>query len=219
MNKTVFELVDVAIVGGGITGCATAWHLATRGVRVALFERTEIAAEQSGRNWGFIRQQGRHEAEVPLAAEANRLWVELTARYGATSTGFTPGGILMPAETADDEKQICEGFDVARRFGLDTRLLNAGQIRDLIPELSGTWRAGLYTPGDAHGEPASSTRTIACAAREAGASSTKKASCWVSRRKPDAISGLVTSAGRCAAPVVVARRRHRYASLGQAAGN
>lgn len=203
MNNMVLDSIDVAIVGGGITGCATAWHLATRGVRVALFERTEIAAEQSGRNWGFIRQQGRHEAEVPLAAEANRLWVELTARYGATSTGFTPGGILMPAETADDEKQICEGFDVARRFGLDTRLLNAGQIRELIPELSGPWRAGLYTPGDAHGEPVSSTRTIARAAREAGAIIHEKSIVLGVETQAGRISGLVTTGGRCVAPVVV----------------
>src|SRR6266536_6144171 len=78
MNKVAIESVDVAIVGGGITGCATAWHLAARGIRVALFERTGIAAEQSSRAWGFIRQQGRHAAEVPLATEANRLWVDIT---------------------------------------------------------------------------------------------------------------------------------------------
>ncbi len=203
MNKTAFESVDVAVVGGGITGCATAWHLAARGVRVALFERTEIAAEQSGRNWGFIRQQGRHEAEVPLAAEANRLWVEITARYGAARTGFTPGGILMPAETADDERQIGEGFDVARRLGLDTRLLNAGQIRDLIPELSGTWRSGLYTAGDAHGEPALSTRTIAYAARDAGASVHERSSVLAVETQAGRILGIVTSAGRCAAQVVL----------------
>src|SRR5688572_6152129 len=108
MNEATLPPVDVAIVGGGITGCATAWHLAARGVKVALFERSAIAAEQSSRAWGFIRQQGRHEAEVPLAAEANRLWVEISARYGSDATGFTPRGILVPAETADDEERIAD---------------------------------------------------------------------------------------------------------------
>ena len=80
MSEAVAESVDVAIVGGGIMGCATAWHLAARGKRVALFERALIAAEQSSRAWGFIRQQGRHHAEVPLSTEANRLWVEIKVR-------------------------------------------------------------------------------------------------------------------------------------------
>ncbi|HJP68022.1 MAG TPA: FAD-dependent oxidoreductase, partial [Sphingomicrobium sp.] len=101
MTASTIEHADVAIVGGGIMGCATAWHLAGRGKKVALFERTAIAAEQSSRAWGFIRQQGRHEAEVPLSTEANRLWVDITTRYGVESTGFTAGGILVPAETPE----------------------------------------------------------------------------------------------------------------------
>ena len=128
--QSVFEPVEVAIVGAGIMGCATAWHLAARGIKAAVFERSEIASEQSSRAWGFIRQQGRHEAEVPLVSEANRLWVEITSRYGEASTGFTPGGILVPAETADEEGRIANAFAVARRLGLATRLLSGGEIRD-----------------------------------------------------------------------------------------
>jgi glycine/D-amino acid oxidase-like deaminating enzyme len=160
MHKVSFEPVDVAIVGAGIMGCATAWHLATRGIKVAVFERSEIAAEQSSRAWGFIRQQGRHEAEVPLASEANRLWVEITSRYGEASTGFTPGGILVPAETADDEARIADALAVARRLGLATRLLNGAEIRDLVPQLAGDWRSGL-TPPAMRMASRHSTRTIA----------------------------------------------------------
>src|SRR5262245_44174861 len=145
MQKANPQSVDVAIVGAGIMGCATAWHLATRGIKVAVFERAEIASEQSGRAWGFIRQQRRHAAEVPRASEANRIWAEITSRYGDTSTGFTPGGILVPAESADDEVRIADALAVARQLGLATRLLNKAEIRDLIPHLAGDWRSGLYT--------------------------------------------------------------------------
>ena len=203
MHKASFEPVDVAIVGAGIMGCATAWHLATRGIKVAVFERSEIAAEQSSRAWGFIRQQGRHEAEVPLASEANRLWVEITSRYGEASTGFTPGGILVPAETADDEARIADALAVARRLGLATRLLNGAEIRDLVPQLAGNWRSGLYTSGDAHGEPALSTRTIARAAREAGAAIHEKCPVVAVETQAGRIAGVVTANGSCAAPVVV----------------
>jgi len=203
MSEPISESVEVAVVGGGIMGCAIAWHLAARGTKVALFERTRIAAEQSSRAWGFIRQQGRHPAEVPLSAEANRLWVEITARYGAASTGFTAGGILVPAEIDEDEEQIADGLAVAQRMGLDTRLLNGAAVRGLIPELAGNWRSGLYTPGDAHGEPALSTHTIARAAREAGAKIHENCPAVAVEMQGGKISGVVTARGRCAAPLVV----------------
>jgi glycine/D-amino acid oxidase-like deaminating enzyme len=194
---------DVAIVGGGIVGSATAWALAQKGVRVVVLERGRIASEQSSRAWGFIRQQGRHEAEVPLAAEANGLWIELTAAFGIGSTEFTPGGILVPAETEEDEERVGSGLDVARRFGLDTRMLRADEIRALVPELAGTWRSGLFTAGDAHGDPARSTDTIARAARSAGALFVENCPVLSVDRQGGAVSGVVTERGRYKAPVVL----------------
>jgi glycine/D-amino acid oxidase-like deaminating enzyme len=58
------DSVDVAIIGGGIVGCSAAYFLAREGLRVAVFEKGRIAGEQSGRNWGWVRQQGRSEGVV-----------------------------------------------------------------------------------------------------------------------------------------------------------
>ncbi|MHA6645634.1 NAD(P)/FAD-dependent oxidoreductase [Mesorhizobium sp. A623] len=161
--------VDVAVIGGGIIGCATAWRLAEKGISVSVFERGTIASEQSSRAWGFIRQQGRNEAELPLAAEANRLWTELTERFGNKSIQFVRGGILVPAESESDVDRVVKGHETARAFGLDTRLLDSNEVKALLPEMSGAWRAGLFTAGDAHADPELSTQTIARAARIAGA--------------------------------------------------
>ena len=51
--------VDVAIIGAGIAGTAAAYFLAERGVKVLLLEKGRVAGEQSSRNWGWVRQQGR----------------------------------------------------------------------------------------------------------------------------------------------------------------
>ena len=67
MSAAIMEReADVVIVGAGIVGCATAYHLARRGVRVVVVERGRVAGEQSRKNWGFVRQQGRDPLEVPL---------------------------------------------------------------------------------------------------------------------------------------------------------
>ena len=50
---------DVVIIGGGIIGVSTAYFLAKEGVKVCLCEKGFISGEQSGRNWGYVRVQGR----------------------------------------------------------------------------------------------------------------------------------------------------------------
>jgi glycine/D-amino acid oxidase-like deaminating enzyme len=50
---------DVVVIGGGVIGVCTALFLAEAGKRVVLLEKGRIAGEQSSRNWGWIRQQGR----------------------------------------------------------------------------------------------------------------------------------------------------------------
>ena len=57
---------DVVIIGGGIVGVSTAWFLAKQGVDVVLCEKGHIAGEQSSRNWGWVRCQGRDRREVPM---------------------------------------------------------------------------------------------------------------------------------------------------------
>jgi len=65
---------DVVIVGGGIVGCSTALLLAQRGHSVVLLEKALVACEQSGRNWGWVRQQGRASQELPMMLRSMELW-------------------------------------------------------------------------------------------------------------------------------------------------
>ena len=102
------EHADVVVIGGGIVGCATAWTLAKRGVSVVLCEKGRIGGEQSSRNWGFCRQQGRDPREIPLIIESLRIWrgiekeieapvgfsrqaVSISPRPTTTSTAMTNG--------------------------------------------------------------------------------------------------------------------------------
>jgi glycine/D-amino acid oxidase-like deaminating enzyme len=84
--------VDVVVIGGGIVGVCTALTLAERGVSVALCEKGLIGAEQSGRNWGWVRQMGRDPAELPLAIESLTLWKGMNERIGVSPiSAATPG--------------------------------------------------------------------------------------------------------------------------------
>src|SRR5213083_2812024 len=71
------ERVDVAVVGGGVTGCACAHVLAGAGLRVRVHEAREIAGGASGRNGGFALRGGAAPYDVAraeLGERAASLW-------------------------------------------------------------------------------------------------------------------------------------------------
>ncbi|RMD61190.1 MAG: FAD-binding oxidoreductase [Alphaproteobacteria bacterium] len=159
---------DAAIIGGGIVGCAAAFYLARRGLKVVVLEKGEIAGEQSGRNWGFVRQQGRDPRELPLMIECNRMWRDLPGVLEA-DIEWRQGGLLYLAR---DEAQLAKyeaWLDHARNHRIDSRLLSGAEAAAMIPGLRGTWCGALYTPSDGHADPLKTTRAFAAAARRHGA--------------------------------------------------
>ena len=100
--------VDTVVIGGGIIGVCTALSLVERGQKVALCEKGVIGAEQSGRNWGWVRRMGRDLAEFPLGVLSLELWAGMNARVGG-ETGFTRSGIVYAAETPA-ELAVIEGY-------------------------------------------------------------------------------------------------------------
>lgn len=181
---------DVVVIGGGIVGVSTAWFLAKQGVRVALCEKGHIAGEQSGRNWGWVRVQGRDTREIPMMQESLRIWDGLRDEIGE-DVGFTRGGCLF---TASSEKQL-EGLsawiDTAKHYDIGTRLLSADEIAKHVSGVGVRWRGALYTETDGRAEPHKATPAIARAAVRAGA--TVLTSC--------AVRGLESSGGRVSAVV------------------
>lgn len=159
---------DVVVIGGGIVGCATAYYLARRGVDVALVEKGEIADEQSSRAWGFVRQQGRDPAEMPMALASNAIWRGLEAALGADVEWTVGGNLALAADEARMER-LRGWLPIAREFGLDTRVLSRAEVLDLVPAMTGPYLGGMYTPGDGHAEPRKATVAFAEAARRAGA--------------------------------------------------
>ena len=193
---------DVVVVGAGIVGCATAYHLARRGVRVVIVERAGVAGEQSRKNWGFVRQQGRDALEVPLAMEANRIWRGLERELGS-DIEWVPGGNLALAADEARMARFEEWLPVAREFGLETHLLRARDLSAVVPGLGGTWVGGMHTPGDGHADPEKATDAFARAARSHGA--TIHFDCGVQALTTSAggVTGVVTERGEIRASSVV----------------
>src|SRR3954468_8715242 len=123
---------DVVIVGGGIIGTSAALELAERGISVVLCEKGTIGAEQSSRNWGWVRKMGRDPRELPLIIEALKIWDGLNARLGA-ETGFRKAGIMYTCDNAGDVARNEAWIEYARPYQLDTRMLSSDEVASLLP--------------------------------------------------------------------------------------
>lgn len=199
MNKIE---ADVIIIGGGIVGCATAYYLAKRNAKVVLIEKGDIADEQSGRAWGFVRLQGRSPAEIPLMLASNKMWRDLSKELDADVEWVQEGLLAL----APDEKSMEEyraWLQIGEEFGIDAKILSQREIQDLIPPLQGAWSGGMYTASDGHAEPVKATDAFARAAQELGAEIHTSCPVEAVEVAGGRVTGVVTSSGSFAAPVVV----------------
>lgn len=193
-TESVPEAADVVVIGGGIVGVSAAWHLAQAGVSVALCEKGVIGGEQSSRNWGYCRQQGRDPGEIPLIIESMRQWREMHQALGE-DVGFRQTGVHYAAGTEAGMNRFETFMPHAIEHGLDTRLLSADEINAAIPSPSRRWLGGLITPSDGRAEPALAAPAIARAAQRAGASVLTNCAVRGIERSAGRISAVVTERG------------------------
>lgn len=193
---------EVAIIGGGISGCATAYNLAKRGIKVVILDKGEVAFEASGRNMGVVRQQGRHPGEIPLMMECIRIWEHLDQELNA-ETDFIQGGNMLLAETEEDLKEFEESVKITQSLGLNSNILSPQEVRKVVPDLVGNFLAAMYSPKDGHADPEKATRAFARAAQEYGAKLYTNCAVLNIDLKGGRVSGLDTDLGRIEAPAVL----------------
>ncbi|RWM80737.1 FAD-dependent oxidoreductase [Mesorhizobium sp.] len=113
---------DTVVIGGGIVGTTAAYYLAKAGKRVALVEKGRINGEQSSRNWGAIRTQGRHPSEIPMMLDCLQIWRGIEAELNESVDWRQQGQMRVIYDRGMRDR--AEAFmPIAREFGLTTQLL------------------------------------------------------------------------------------------------
>jgi glycine/D-amino acid oxidase-like deaminating enzyme len=194
---------SVVVIGGGIIGTSAALSLAARGIPVVLCEKAYIACEQSSRNWGWCRQTGRDEREMPLIVESLRLWRDMDG-LTHSAVGFRECGVIYVAESERDELHFQAWLEMARPFETGARIVRGADLERLMGGAQRIYRCALHVPGDGCAEPQKAAPAIARAAQRMGAVMLAHCAVRGLERSTGRVSGVITERGtiRCEAVIL-----------------
>lgn len=158
---------DVAIIGGGIMGCAAALELRKAGRSVVLLEKGLCGAQASGVNAGGVRQQGRHVTELPMTRRAAKIWPRLHEILGE-DIEFRQVGHMRLARSEADVEMLEKHASVTREYGLHLQLLSGKVAQEMFPWISRKIAGASVALEDGHANPRLVTPAFARAARAHG---------------------------------------------------
>lgn len=197
------EAVDVVIIGAGVIGVMSAYFLAQKGQSVLLLEKGRVAGEQSSRNWGWIRQQMRDHAELPIMVEANRIWQQLARDMGEDSLGLRRCGVSYYSNSEKAHARYQEFIPLAKSHGVESKLLTQNEISQMTPGLQTRFETVLHTPSDMSAEPWRAVPAFAELAQEAGVLIRENCAARLIEHSNGAITGVITEAGSVRANAVL----------------
>lgn len=195
-------MADVVVIGAGISGAASAYELATGGLKVILIDRYGPAAMASGWTLAGVRQSGRHPAELPLARRAVSLWQTLAERLDAP-THYTRRGNLRLARTPEELASLAAMVEEQRAAKLDLSLLDAKQVAELAPAVSPAVLGASHCPTDGHADPQATVQAFVDAAIRAGAETRFGEEVLSIDTADGRVTGVTTSAGHIPAGRVI----------------
>ena len=196
---------DAVVVGGGVMGASTAYHLARKGAGdVVLLEREPFLGQMStGQCAGGIRHQFSSEINIRLSTESIRMMERFPEELGQ-DVGLKFCGYVFILTRQDDLPAFREAVSLQHRLGIHTRWLEPDDVAEIVPELNlDGVLAGTVYDRDGLADPSGVVQGYAAGARREGV--TIATGCEVTDvlTEGDRVTGVETSQGRIAAPVVV----------------
>jgi glycine/D-amino acid oxidase-like deaminating enzyme len=194
----------VVVVGAGVHGLSTAWHLARAGTEVVVLDKTAVAAGASGIACGVVRNNYFQPAMSDLMAACVEVWESQAERLHYHGSGYLALGY------ASQEADLAAVHERHDRLGYASTLITgAAAVRQHMRELYPDWRAGdlevcLHEHRGGYAFNRESMLGLADLAREAGASIHEgvEATGFV-RDSAGAVTAVRTSAGEIATEQVV----------------
>ena len=160
----------VVIIGGGVSGCSVAYHLAKLGWKdIVLLERKQLTCGTTWHAAGLIGQLRASQNMTRLAKYSADLYVKLEAETGI-ATGMRQNGSITLALTEHRREEILRQATLARAFDIEVHEISPTEAKEMYPHLNvADAVAAVHLPSDGQCDPANIAMALAKGARQNGA--------------------------------------------------
>jgi len=192
------------IIGGGIIGCSTAYHLAKNGAGdVALLERAGLTEGATWHAAGLVGQLRSSRNTTRMLKRSVEMYDGLEAETGM-GFDWKKVGSLRLAATRERMLEAQRLTTMAQSFDLEMAMVTPGEAKDLFPYIDASKIEGAaFIPSDGHVDPAGLCQAVAAGARMHGADIRQGVEVTDFTLRNGRITGVETSEGRWDAEVVI----------------
>lgn len=207
------------VIGGGIVGCSTAYHLAQEGWKdTILLEAGQLSGGSTWHAAGLVGQLRSNANITQLLGHSVALYDRLEAETGQ-ATGWKMNGGLRLACNEERWTEVKRQATTARSFGLEMELLSPDEAKKLWPIMDVSDLVGAaFLPTDGQANPSDITQALARGARTAGVRIFENTSVTGIETKDGRVSAVVTDQGRIECEVAINCAGQWANEIGQLAG-
>jgi len=209
------QSADVVVIGGGVNGVSTAFHLAKRGAKVALLERTVLAGGATGKSGAVVRMHYTNPHDSALAQQSLPYFQDWAGMVGPGDPGFVRTGVLriVPPRFTD---RLKANVEMLRGVGVNTTLVTADDVKAMDPgAFTGDFEVAAWEPESGYADATGTVHGFAQAARDLGASIHEGVEATAIATAGERVTGVETRLGTIATEqVVMVTGAHSNALLG-----
>ena len=208
------DIADIVVVGGGVHGASTAWHLAKRRAgNIVLIEKDGIASGASGWSSAIVRMHYQLESLVKITMYGREMYGDWANIVGVGESGFREVGflVLFPENEIEPGQKVVK---MQNRLGIDTRFISKGEVTQIEPRLSiDDVAAGAWEPNSGHADGSTVANSFIAAARSLGVDVRIGTEALALITNHDKITGVETSEGMISAGTVIVEAGFRTSAL------
>lgn len=197
------RIAEAIVVGGGVNGTSTAFHLAERGIKTILIDRGEIAGASTGKSGGLVRMHYTNPYEARLANESLPYFRDWRHRVGVGNPGFARTGFIQTVSPRN-VAALHANVRMLQAIGVNTCVVNGDDVRRMQPWVDAEDQiACAYEPDSGCAMPGDTARSFAQAAERHGAEIVTETAVTGLRTDGGRVVGVSTEDGDYDAPLVI----------------
>jgi len=197
------QIYDAIVIGAGVMGASLSFHLAERGVKVAIFERKVSASGATGHSSGLVRMHYDLAAESELTFKSYQLYFNNWKERVGGECGFQKTGFIQIAKREHEDK-LRGNVANQQKIGINTSVISSDDVKRIFPDLvTSHFDYAAYEPDSGYADATLTCNSFIEAAKRNGAELIQNCEVTGIRSSGGKVKGVETSKGEYDAPIIV----------------